>query len=191
MISLAKAGRQVVRLKGGDPGVFARAGEEIAACRAAGIAVEVVPGVTAAQAAASRLGISLTHRRHARRLQYITGHGVEGRLPDIDWSSLADPTATTVVYMPKRTLGDIAAAAIAHGLDPATPAFVIADVTRAGETVVRGTIGDIASRIDARTLAGPALMMIGWVLALQAAAASADGQSETMPPRDRVVGAQH
>ena len=68
MISLAKAGRQVVRLKGGDPGVFARAGEEIAACRAAGIAVEVVPGVTAAQAAAARLGISLTHRHHARRL---------------------------------------------------------------------------------------------------------------------------
>jgi uroporphyrin-III C-methyltransferase / precorrin-2 dehydrogenase / sirohydrochlorin ferrochelatase len=191
MISLAKAGRQVVRLKGGDPGVFARAGEEIAACRAAGIAVEVIPGVTAAQAAASRLGISLTHRRHARRLQYITGHGVEGRLPDIDWSSLADRSATTVVYMPKRTLGDIAAAAIAHGLDPATPAFVVADVTRAGETVVRGTIGDIASRVDAHALAGPALMMIGWVLALQAAAASEERPSDTMPPRDHAVGGHH
>jgi uroporphyrin-III C-methyltransferase / precorrin-2 dehydrogenase / sirohydrochlorin ferrochelatase len=191
MISLAKAGRQVVRLKGGDPGVFARAGEEIAACRAAGIAVEVVPGVTAAQAAASRLGISLTHRHHARRLQYITGHGVDGHLPDIDWSSLADPSATTVVYMPKRTLGDIAATAIAHGLDPVTPAFVVVDVTRAGETVVRGTISDIASRIDARAFAGPALMMIGWVLGLEAAASSEDTQSETMPPRDRVVGGQH
>ena len=190
MISLAKAGRQVVRLKGGDPGVFARAGEEIAACRAAGIVVEVVPGVTAAQAAASRLGISLTHRRHARRLQYITGHGVEGHLPDIDWSSLADPSATTVVYMPKRTLGDIATAAIAHGLDPATPAFVVADVTRAGETVVRGTIGDIASRVDAHALAGPALMIIGWVLSLQAAAASTDGQSDALSSRDRVVGGQ-
>jgi uroporphyrin-III C-methyltransferase / precorrin-2 dehydrogenase / sirohydrochlorin ferrochelatase len=190
MISLAKAGRQVVRLKGGDPGVFARAGEEIAACRAAGIAVEVVPGITAAQAAASRLGISLTHRRHARRLQYITGHGIEGRLPDIDWRSLADPSATTVVYMPKRTLGDIAAAAIAHGLDPATPALVVADVTRAGETVIRGTIGDIASRVEAHSLAGPALMMIGRVLAPQAAVASADAQADAMVPHDRAVGGQ-
>jgi uroporphyrin-III C-methyltransferase / precorrin-2 dehydrogenase / sirohydrochlorin ferrochelatase len=191
MISLAKAGRQVVRLKGGDPGVFARAGEEIAACRAAGIAVEVIPGITAAQAAASRLGISLTHRRHARRLQYITGHGIDGHLPDIDWSSLADPSATTVVYMPKRTLGEIAATAIAHGLDPATPAFVVADVTRAGETVIRGTIGDIASRVDTHALTGPALMMIGWVLALQAAAASEERQSDAMPPADRAVGGQH
>jgi len=190
MISLAKAGRQVVRLKGGDPGVFARAGEEIAACRAAGISVEMIPGVTAAQAAASRLGISLTHRHHARRLQYITGHGVEGRLPNIDWNSLADPSATTVVYMPKRTLGDIAATAIAHGLDPATPAVVVADVTRAGETIVRGTIGDIASRVDTHALPGPALMMIGWVLALQAAVISDDGQVDTMASRHRVVGDQ-
>ena len=190
MISLAKAGRQVVRLKGGDPGVFARAGEEIAACRAAGIAVEVVPGVTAAQAAAARLGISLTHRHHARRLQYITGHGVAGHLPDIDWNSLADPSATTVVYMPKRTLGDIAAAAIAHGLDPATPAVVVADATRPGETIVRGTIGDVASRVEAHTLAGPALMMIGWVLAQQTAVASEDGPADTMSSCDRVVGGE-
>jgi uroporphyrin-III C-methyltransferase / precorrin-2 dehydrogenase / sirohydrochlorin ferrochelatase len=191
MISLAKAGRQVVRLKGGDPGVFARAGEEIAACRAAGIAVEIIPGITAAQAAASRLGISLTHRRHARRVQYITGHGVEGHLPDIDWRSLADPSATTVVYMPKRTLGDIAATAIAHGLDPATPACVVADVTRPGETVVRATIGDIASRVDAHALAGPAVMMIGWVLGLQAAAVSEDRPSDTMSPRDRAASGRH
>lgn len=188
MISLAKAGRQVVRLKGGDPGVFARAGEEIEACRAAGIAVEVVPGVTAAQAAASRLGISLTHRRHAQRLQYITGHGVKGHLPDIDWRSLADPSATTVVYMPKRTLGDIAAAAIAHGLHPSTPAVVAADVTRAGETVIRGTIGDIASRVDAHGLDGPALMMIGRVFALEAAAAN--GESDVLSCSDRAVGGQ-
>ena len=104
MISLARAGKRVVRLKGGDPMIFGRAGEEIAACRAAGIAVEIVPGVTAAQGAASRLAVSLTHRREARRLQYVTGHAEDGRLPDdFDWPSLADPTATTVVYMPSRT----------------------------------------------------------------------------------------
>ena len=105
MIALAKNGRRVVRLKGGDPMIFGRAGEEIEACRKAGIPVEIVPGITAAQGAASRLGISLTHRRHARRVQYVTGHSEQGALPaDIDWQSLADPAATTVVYMPVRTL---------------------------------------------------------------------------------------
>ena len=96
MVSLAKAGRRVVRLKGGDPMIFGRADEEIAACRAAGIAVEVVPGITAAQGAASRLVVSLTRREKARRVQYVTGHGHNGALPeDIDWASLADPAVTT------------------------------------------------------------------------------------------------
>ena len=81
MVSLAHAGKRVVRLKGGDPMIFGRAGEEIAACRKAGIAVEVVPGISAAQGAASRLGVSLTHRNLARRMQYVTGHGADGRLP--------------------------------------------------------------------------------------------------------------
>src|SRR6185312_3307219 len=108
MVSLAKQGKRVVRLKGGDPLIFARAGEELAACRDAGIAVEVVPGITAAQGAAASLGVSLTHRSHARRLQYITGHDREGKLPaDIDWSSIADPSVTTVVYMPKKTLAEL------------------------------------------------------------------------------------
>ena len=86
----------MVRLKGGDPMIFGRANEEIAACRAAGIAVEVVPGISAAQGAASRLEVSLTRRGEARRVQYMTGHGRDGQLPDdIDWASLADPAATT------------------------------------------------------------------------------------------------
>ena len=107
--------------------IFGRAGEEIAACRAAGIPIEVVPGITAAQGAAARLAVSLTQRRDARRLQYVTGHGEDGRLPaDTDWESLADPTATTVVYMPKKTLAELAARAIASGLPPATPAVAIA-----------------------------------------------------------------
>ena len=115
MIALARAGKRVVRLKGGDPMIFGRAGEEIAACRAAGIAVEVVPGITAAQGAAARLTVSLTQRRDARRLQYVTGHGENGRLPeDTDWKSLADPAATTVVYMPKKTIAELAARAIAE-----------------------------------------------------------------------------
>ena len=92
MVSLAKQGKRVVRLKGGDPLIFGRAGEEIDACRAAGIAVEVVPGITAAQGAAARLGLPLTGRRQARRLQYVTGHAKDGGLPDdIDWQASPIP----------------------------------------------------------------------------------------------------
>src|SRR5262249_12278381 len=101
VIALARAGKRVVRLKGGDPMIFGRGGEELAACRAAGLRVDVVPGITAAQGAASRLGVSLTHRSTARRLQYITGHGSDGKLPkDIDWTSVADASATTIVHLP-------------------------------------------------------------------------------------------
>ena len=129
MVSLAKAGRRVVRLKGGDPMIFGRADEEIAACRAAGIDFDVVPGVTAAQAAASRLKVSLTRRLEARRVQYITGHGRDGKLPDdIDWPSLADPAVTTIVYMPAKTLPELVAKALAAGLDPAMPAVAVARV---------------------------------------------------------------
>ncbi len=166
MVKLAKTGKRVVRLKGGDPMIFGRAGEEIAACRAANIPIEVVPGISAAQGAASRLGVSLTHRTEARRLQYVTGHDRDGKLPaDIDWHALADPSATTIVYMPKKTLRELSARAVAQGLDPATPAVAIANATRPDETIVAGTIGDIAERIEADAPDGPVLVMIGKVLA--------------------------
>jgi len=165
MIALARGGKRVVRLKGGDPMIFGRGGEEIAACRAAGLPVEVVPGITAAQGAASRLGVSLTHRSAARRLQYLTGHGADGKLPrDIDWSSIADPTATTVVYMPARTLAELADAGIANGLDPATPAVAIVKATRPGEAVVAAPIRDLPARL-AELPPGPVLVMIGRVFA--------------------------
>jgi uroporphyrin-III C-methyltransferase/precorrin-2 dehydrogenase/sirohydrochlorin ferrochelatase len=166
MVKLAKAGKRVVRLKGGDPMIFGRAGEEIAACRAANIPIEVVPGISAAQGAASRLLVSLTHRAEARRVQYVTGHDRDGRLPgDIDWQSIADPAATTIVYMPKKTLRELSARAIAQGLDPATPAVAVANATRPNETIVAATIGDIADKVEADTPDGPVLVMIGKVLA--------------------------
>jgi len=166
MVSLAKAGRRVVRLKGGDPMIFGRADEEIAACRNAGIAVEVVPGVTAAQGAASRLLVSLTRRVEARRVQYITGHDRAGKLPDdIDWASLADPAVTTVVYMPKKTLPDLVAKAVAAGLDPAMPAVAVARATRADERVISGAIVALPARLAAESPAGPILVMIGRVFA--------------------------
>ena len=170
MVSLAKAGRHVVRLKGGDPMIFGRADEEIAACRAAGIAVEVVPGVTAAQAAAGRLKVSLTRRAEARRVQYITGHGRDGKLPDdIDWASLADPAVTTAVYMPMRTLPDLIAKALNAGLDPATPAVAVAHATRDDERIIGGTIAELPVLLAAQASTGPVVVMIGRVFSDYAA----------------------
>jgi uroporphyrin-III C-methyltransferase / precorrin-2 dehydrogenase / sirohydrochlorin ferrochelatase len=184
MIKLAKAGKRVVRLKGGDPLIFGRAGEEIAACRAENIPVEVVPGISAAQGAASRLLVSLTHRVEARRLQYVTGHDRDGRLPaDIDWRALADPTATTIVYMPKKTLHELSARAIAAGLDPSTPAVAVANATRPDETIVVGTIADIADRIEADAPGGPVLVMIGKVLA-EIVGRNSDASAETSANAD-------
>jgi uroporphyrin-III C-methyltransferase / precorrin-2 dehydrogenase / sirohydrochlorin ferrochelatase len=169
MIQLARSGRRVVRLKGGDPLIFGRATEEIEACRAAGVAVEVVPGITSAQGAAARLGVSLTERATARRVQYITGHDRNGELPpDIDWSSIADPSATTVVYMPKKTLGELAARAMAQGLDPATPTVAIANATRSNETVIAAPIADIAGKLAQAGLTGPVLVLIGRTMAAAA-----------------------
>ena len=166
MVSLAKAGRRVVRLKGGDPMIFGRADEEIAACRAAGIAVEVVPGITTAQGAASRLLVSLTRRGEARRVQYITGHGRDGKLPtDVDWASLADPAVTTVVYMPTKTLPELVATAVSAGLDPATPAVAVARATRADERVIAATIGELPARLGIEPLSGPVVVIIGRVFA--------------------------
>jgi uroporphyrin-III C-methyltransferase / precorrin-2 dehydrogenase / sirohydrochlorin ferrochelatase len=171
MISLAKAGRSVVRLKGGDPLIFGRADEEIAACRAAGIAVEVVPGITTAQGAASRLLISLTRRATARRVQYITGHATAGngrdaKLPaDIDWNSLADPAATSVVYMPTKTLPELVTTALRAGLDPATPAVAIERATRSGERVIAATVAELPARLAAAAPSGPVVVMIGRVFA--------------------------
>jgi uroporphyrin-III C-methyltransferase / precorrin-2 dehydrogenase / sirohydrochlorin ferrochelatase len=171
MVNLAKAGKRVVRLKGGDPMIFSRAGEEIAACRAAGIAVEVVPGITAAQGAAAKLALPLTDSNHARRLQYVTGHGKHGALPDnLDWRSLADPAATTAIYMPTRTLADLVTKAVAAGLDPQTPALAVARATRPDQTVVAECIAELPGRLSQAGLAGPILVMVGSIVAQHLAA---------------------
>ena len=167
MVGLARGGKRVIRLKGGDPMIFGRAGEEIAALRAAGIPVEVVPGISSAQGAASRLLASLTHRDHARRLQFVTAHARDGRLPaDLDFRALADPGATTVVYMPKRTFRDLAARVLSAGLDPSTPAIAIFRATRPDEQVIAGTVATLPGALDgaAAALPGPCLVLMGKVL---------------------------
>jgi uroporphyrin-III C-methyltransferase/precorrin-2 dehydrogenase/sirohydrochlorin ferrochelatase len=173
MVGLAKQGKRVVRLKGGDPLIFGRAGEEIEACNTANIPVEVVPGITAAQGAAARLGLPLTDRKHVRRLQYVTGHAKDGQLPDdLDWKSLADPAVTTAIYMPTRTLAALVEKATAEGLDPNTPALAIARATRPDQQMVASPIGELAERLDRAALPGPVLVMLGRVLGEQAYAGS-------------------
>src|SRR5665213_3602660 len=168
MVSLAKQGKRVVRLKGGDPLIFGRAAEGIAACKAANIVVEVVPGITAAQGAAAKLGLPLTDRKHARRLQYVTGHAHDGALPkDLDWHSLADPATTTAIYMPARTLAALVERATAEGLDPLTPAIAIARATRPDQQVVSAPIGELPERLTQAALPGPLLVMLGHVLGAQ------------------------
>ena len=162
MVSLAKQGKRVVRLKGGDPLIFGRAGEELDACHAAGIAVEIVPGISAAQGAAARMGVSLTDRKYSRRLQFVTGHAKNGKLPDdIDWRSLADPATTTAVYMPVRTLQALVIRALAEGLDPLTPSAAIARATRPDQQVVACAIKDLPQRLSEAALPGPVLVMLG------------------------------
>jgi uroporphyrin-III C-methyltransferase / precorrin-2 dehydrogenase / sirohydrochlorin ferrochelatase len=165
MVGLATQGKRVVRLKGGDPLIFGRAAEEIAACEEANVAVDVVPGITAAQGAAAKLSIPLTDRKRARRLQYVTGHARNGAVPgDLDWQSLADPTTTTAIYMPTRTLPALAAKAIAEGLDPQTPALAIARATRPDQVVVTAPIGELPLRVAEANLPGPVLVMLGHAL---------------------------
>jgi uroporphyrin-III C-methyltransferase/precorrin-2 dehydrogenase/sirohydrochlorin ferrochelatase len=165
MIGLARSGKRVVRLKGGDPMIFGRAGEEIEACRKAGIAVDVVPGITAAQGAASSLRLSLSHRLQARRIQYVTGHAQNGALPDdLDWPSIADPSATTAIYMPTRTFPQLVERALAQGLDAQTPVIAVSRATRPDEQVVVGTLADMSARLAAEKPQGPLLVLIGRVL---------------------------
>ena len=171
MVSLAKQGKRVVRLKGGDPLIFGRAAEEIAVCEAANIPVDVVPGITSVQGAASRLGIALTDRKKARRLQYVTGHAKNGGVPtDLDWKSLADPSTTTAVFMPTRTLAALAEKAIAEGLDANTPALAISRATRPDQAVVSAPIAELAERLVRAGLPGPVLVMIGNTISVANAA---------------------
>lgn len=166
MVALALAGHLVVRLKSGDPLIFGRAGEEIEACRRAGVQVEVVPGITSAQGAAARLCASLTHRKVARRLQYVTGHDMTGGIPEaIDWRAVADPQATTVVYMARRTMPALAARALAAGLDPATPAIVVINATRPDERMLRTTMAGIVAAMEATETTDPTLVLIGAAMA--------------------------
>ena len=165
LVRLAREGKRVVRLKGGDPLIFGRAGEEIAALKAAGVDVEVIPGVTAAAAAAS-LQTSLTERAVARRLQFITAHARDGKLPDdLDWRALADDGATTAVYMGLKTLPPLVARLLAEGLAPDTPAVIVERASWESERRVAATLATLPDAAASAGLVGPCLVLIGRALA--------------------------
>lgn len=162
LVEYAQAELKVVRLKSGDSGMFGRLEEEITALRAAGIPFEIVPGVTSASAAAATAGIPLTRRLTARRVQFITGADVTGDLPpDVNMAALADPMATTVVYMGKRTFAGLAARLIEHGLPPDTPALLAEAVSTPAERLERFTIAALATHLEATTTSTPALIFYG------------------------------
>lgn len=162
MAEHALAGRRVVRLKGGDPFIFGRGGEEMDYLQARGIAVEVVPGVTAATGCAAAAGIPLTLRGTALAVTFLTGHAKDGE-PDLDWASLAAGQQTLAVYMGVSTAGTVAERLIAHGLSAATPVAVIENGTRPEQKVVTARLDALAGRLQEAEIAGPALIIIGEV----------------------------
>ena len=138
--------------------------EELHACKAAGIPVTIVPGISAAQGAAAALGFSLTERKLARSVRTVTGHGADGTLPgDIDWAGIADPSVTTLLYMPRRTLADFEARALARGLDPATPAVAVASASLPEQAHVSGSIAGIAALAETLPAGAPVIIIIGKV----------------------------
>lgn len=165
MIRLAQEGKRVVRLKGGDPFVFGRGGEEVMSLIEQGIPVEVVPGITSAAAASSYCGIPLTHRDHAQSVLFTTGHLKSGQL-DLAWSQLARSGQTLVIYMGLGNLARICDGLQEHGLSAETPVAVAAAVSRAEQSIRIGTIANIASLLAANPIESPALIVVGDVVGL-------------------------
>lgn len=162
LVQHASAGRKVVRLKGGDPTLFGRLTEEIDVLNAAGIAYEIVPGVTAASAAAAAAGISLTNRTNASAAIFAPGHECAGKDAgaQIDWQALSQPNATLCLYMGVRAFGRIAGQLVAHGLPAETPVLVVSDATLSTQRIRTGTLRDAAA-LSASAEGYPSLILIG------------------------------
>jgi uroporphyrin-III C-methyltransferase len=175
LVAFAREGLEVVRLKGGDPFMFGRGGEELEACRAAGVECRVVPGVTAALAAGASAGAPMTHRGSAQAVTFVTGHAKAGEVPDLDWSALARPNQTVVVYMGLGQAGAIAARLVGAGRPAATPALIVENASLPSERRVVTTLGALGEA--AAGLGGPALLMVGEAMAL-AQAGEAEVASE-------------
>ena len=166
LVSLAKEGRRVVRLKGGDPYVFGRGGEEIDTLAAEGIPFRVVPGITAATGAAAYAGIPLTHRDHADACVFVTGHAKDGKL-DLDWTMLTRPRQTVVVYMGLSGVEELCRQLVAHGRPASTPAALVARATQRDQQVVAGTLASLPQLAETALLDGPTLIIVGDTVGLR------------------------
>jgi uroporphyrin-III C-methyltransferase len=171
LVAFATEGLTVVRLKGGDPFIFGRGGEELAACREAGVVCHVVPGITAALAAAAAGGAPLTHRGAAQAVTFVTGHAKAGETPDLDWQGLARPNQTVVIYMGLANAGQIAGCLMQAGRSPQTPALIVENASLATERRITAALSDLADA--ALGLTGPAMLIVGEAMAMALAGVAA------------------
>ena len=165
LVRLAREGKRVVRLKGGDPFIFGRGGEEIETLMEQGVPFQIVPGVTAATGCAAYAGIPLTHRDHAQSVRLVTAH-CRNSIDTLDWAALAQERQTLAVYMGVQGLDTIRDRLIAHGRAPATPFALVENGSRANQRVVLGTLADLPERALAENVRSPALLILGEVAAL-------------------------
>jgi uroporphyrin-III C-methyltransferase/precorrin-2 dehydrogenase/sirohydrochlorin ferrochelatase len=166
LVKLAKQGKRVLRLKGGDPFMFGRGGEEIEALAAQGIPFQVCPGVTAAMGAAAYAGIPRTHRDHAQACVFVTGHGKDGKIT-LDWTALLQPRQTVAIYMGLRNLEALAQEFVLRGASADLPAAIVDNATRANQRVIVGTLGTLAAKARAAELSGPSIIIVGTVVTLR------------------------
>jgi uroporphyrin-III C-methyltransferase / precorrin-2 dehydrogenase / sirohydrochlorin ferrochelatase len=166
LVRLATEGKRVLRLKGGDPFMFGRGGEEIEALAAHGVPFQVCPGVTAAIGASAYAGIPLTHRDHAQACVFVTGHGKDGKL-DLDWTAILQPRQTVAIYMGLRNLEALTKEFVARGASADLPAAIVDNATRLNQKVVVGTLVTLAAKARAAELRGPSIVIVGTVVALR------------------------
>ena len=165
LVELAQQYRVVVRLKGGDPFIFGRGGEEMEALAAHGIAFEVVPGITAACGISCYAGIPLTHRDHAKSVMFVTGHLKDGST-DLDWQALARTGQTVVIYMGLGAINEICSQLIAHGMSPDTPIALVERGTTVRQKALTATLATMPARVAAVTINAPTLTIVGNVVQL-------------------------
>src|SRR5262245_37683020 len=176
LVALARRGKRVLRLKGGDPFIFGRGGEECEFLFAHGVPFEVVPGVTSASGASCYAGIPLTHRSYARAVVFATGH-LKDDAADLDWQALVRPRQTVVIYMGVLRLAEICRELVAHGASPDLPAAVIERATTERERVVAGTLATLPGFATAAAVQPPALIVVGEVVKLRAKLGRRAGQT--------------